>query len=213
MMKKLLFVVAFMAFAVGINEASAQAGRVVRPWEIEFGGGITSPTEKLHFDKTKPGWTALAEVRYNFRRRSIDLGLHVDGAVLNRQSQPIEGLKELKEAKFASLTGLIVGDVNFFRSKGLSFFAGVGVGYGMLISDFQKVSQIKDIDKVGCFCVMPRVGFEIAHHVRATLYYKQLKKGQNHYGANIGIVLGGGKKGLAGGVNSRAKANGNPDGE
>ena len=54
---------------------------------------------------------------------------------------------------------------------------------------------------------MPRVGFEIAHHVRATLYYKQLKKGQNHYGANIGIVLGGGKKGLAGSVNSRAEAN------
>ena len=80
------------------------------------------------------------------------------------------------------------------RTKGFSLFVGVGVGYGMLISDFQKIEHIKDVDKLGCFCVMPRVGFEIAHHVRATLYYKQLKTGQNHFGANLGIVLGGGKK-------------------
>lgn len=194
MMKKIMLVAFVATMFVGIGNVAAQkAERTIHAWEIELGGGVTSATEKLNFDKTQPGWTALVEARYNFRSIPLDLGLHADGAVLNRQNEPIEGLKQLKEAKFASITGLAVADVNFLRTKGVSFFVGVGVGYGMLISDFQKVSQIKDIDKLGCFCVMPRAGLEIAHHVRATLYYKQLKKGQNHYGLNVGVVFGGGK--------------------
>ena len=195
-MKSKFLVIALLAMTfVGVLDATAQKKeRVIRAFEVELGGGIASPTEKLNFDKNNLGWTAVAELRYNFKNLPLDLGIHVDGAVLNRKNEPIEGVKELKEAKFASINSLAVADLNMFRTKGFSLFVGVGVGYGMLISDFQKIEHIKDVDKLGCFCVMPRVGFEIAHHVRATLYYKQLKTGQNHFGANLGIVLGGGKK-------------------
>lgn len=192
--KTLCMAIAAMIF-VGIYDAAAQRDSGdIRALEVELGGGITSPTEKLKFDKNQPGWTAVAELRYNFKKLPLDVGLHVDGAVLNRKNEPIEGAQELKNAKFASITGLAVADWNFRQDKNFSIFVGVGVGYGMLISDFQKVSEIKDIDKLGCFCVMPRVGIELFHHARATLYYKQLKKGQNHYGVNVGIVFGGGVK-------------------
>lgn len=195
-MKSKFLVVALLAMTfVGIFDAAAQKkARVIRAFEVELGGGIVSPTEKLNFDKNRLGWTAVVELRYNFKNLPLDLGIHADGAVLNRKNEPIEGVKELKEAKFASINGLAVADLNMFRTKGFSLFVGVGVGYGMMISDFQKIEHIKDVDKLGSFCVMPRVGFEVAHHVRATLYYKQLKKEQNHFGVNLGVVFGGGKK-------------------
>ncbi len=194
-MRTKFLVIAVMAMTfVGICDASAQKTRTVRALEVELGGGIATPTDKLHFDKNQLGWNALVELRYNFKTIPIDLGLHVDGAVLNRKSEPIENVQELKEAKFASLNCMAVADLNMFRAKGFSLFVGVGVGYGMLLNDFKKIEHLKDVDRLGCFCVMPRLGFEIAHHVRATIYYKQLKKEQNHFGVNLGIVLGGGKK-------------------
>lgn len=192
MKRKILFIAAIATMVFGIGQVSAQE-RVVRAVELELGGGIITPTDKLHFDKNHPGWTADVELRYNFKKLPLDIGLHVDGAALNRESNPIQNVQELREVKFASITGLAVADLNIWRTKGFSLFAGVGVGYGMLINDFKNISNIKDVDKLGCFCVMPRVGLEIAHHFRATLYYKQLKKEQNHFGVNVGIVLGGGK--------------------
>ena len=192
MKSKILFIVAMAAMGFGIGKVSAQNSSI-NTFEFEIGGGIISPTEKLNFDKNNPGWTADVELRYNFKKLPLDIGLHVDGAVLNRESNPIQNVQELRNAKFASITGLAVADLNILRSKGFSIFAGVGVGYGMLINDFKNVKHIKDVDKLGCFCVMPRVGIEIAHHFRASLYYKQLKKEQNHFGVNIGIVFGGGK--------------------
>ncbi|MBR7182565.1 MAG: hypothetical protein IKD41_01065, partial [Alistipes sp.] len=89
---------------------------------------------------------------------------------------------------------LAVVDFNLRRAKNFSIFVGCGVGYGMLINDIEKISEIGDIDKLGCFCVMPRVGVELFHHLRATLYYKNLKTEQSHFGVNLGVVFGGGKK-------------------
>lgn len=195
MKNRILTIALLSAMLLGIGQVSAQE-RVVRAIELELGGGIITPTSKLHFDKNHPGWNANLEVRYNFKSLPLDLGLHVDGAALNRELNPIQNIQELREVKFASITTLAVLDVNIWRAKGISLFGGVGVGYGMLINDFQKITHIKDVDKLGCFCVMPRVGIEIIHRVRATLYYKQLKKEQNHFGLNLGVVIGGGKTGF-----------------
>ena len=116
-MKSKFLVIALLAMTfVGVLDATAQKKeREIRAFEVELGGGIASPTEKLNFDKNHLGWTAVAELRYNFKNLPLDLGIHVDGAVLNRKNEPIEGVQELKEAKFASINGLAVADLNMFR--------------------------------------------------------------------------------------------------
>lgn len=182
---------------------SVKKSRPVRAFELELAGGIVTPTEKLQFDKNHLGWTAQAELRYNFKRLPLDLGIHVDGALFDRDGQVFdttEDLKQIAKARFTSITGLGVLDLNILRSKGFSIFLGCGVGYAMLLSDVRAIQNVKDIDRNGCLCVMPRVGIELFHHLRATLYYKHFgaEQGttisQNHFGASIGIVFGGGKK-------------------
>lgn len=198
MKAKVLIIALLAVMAVGVQNASAQKVRKVRAIEVEIGGGIVTPTDKLKFDENKLGWNAQVELRYNFKHLPLDLGLHVDGALLGRegdiQNSSLESIEDIKTVHFASMTGLAVVDFNLRRAKNFSIFVGCGVGYGMLINDFEKISEIGDIDKLGCFCVMPRVGVELFHHLRATLYYKNLKTEQSHFGVNLGIVFGGGKK-------------------
>lgn len=199
MKAKVLIIALLAVMAVGVQNASAKKVRKVRAFEVEIGGGIVTPTDKLKFDKNKLGWNAQVELRYNFKHLPLDLGLHVDGALLSREGKTIQDAgigsgEDIKSVNFASMTGLAVVDFNLRRAKNFSIFVGCGVGYGMLINDIEKISEIGDIDKLGCFCVMPRVGVELFHHLRATLYYKNLKTEQSHFGVNLGIVFGGGKK-------------------
>lgn len=198
MKAKVLIIALLAVMAVGVQNASAQKVRKVRAIEVEIGGGIVTPTDKLKFDENKLGWNAQVELRYNFKHLPLDLGLHVDGALLGRegdiQNSSLESIEDIKTVHFASMTGLAVVDFNLRRAKNFSIFVGCGVGYGMLINDIEKISEIGDIDKLGCFCVMPRVGVELFHHLRATLYYKNLKTEQSHFGVNLGVVFGGGKK-------------------
>lgn len=198
MKAKVLIIALLAVMAVGVQNASAQKVRKVRAIEVEIGGGIVTPTDKLKFDENKLGWNAQVELRYNFKHLPLDLGLHVDGALLGRegdiQNSNLESIEDIKTVHFASMTGLAVVDFNLRRAKNFSIFVGCGVGYGMLINDIEKISEIGDIDKLGCFCVMPRVGVELFHHLRATLYYKNLKTEQSHFGVNLGVVFGGGKK-------------------
>lgn len=199
MKAKVLIIALLAVMAVGVQNASAQKVRKVRAIEVEIGGGIVTPTDKLKFDENKLGWNAQVELRYNFKHLPLDLGLHVDGALLSREGKTIQdagigSVEDIKSVNFASMTGLAVVDFNLRRAKNFSIFVGCGVGYGMLINDIEKISEIGDIDKLGCFCVMPRVGVELFHHLRATLYYKNLKTEQSHFGVNLGIVFGGGKK-------------------
>lgn len=181
----------------------AKKPRQIRAFEFELAGGIVSPTEKLSFDKNNLGWTAQGELRYNFKRLPLDFGVHVDGALFNREGQRLttaEDLKGIATAKFTSITGLGVVDVNLLRTKAFSIFFGCGVGYGMLLSDIREIQNVKDIDQKGSFCVMPRAGIELFRHLRATFYYKHFEVGgvkdlsQDHYGVSLGVVFGGGKK-------------------
>lgn len=217
MKAKFLFIAILAAMFVSTQVVSAQTTttnetattkkaktpRKIRAFELELAGGIVSPTEKLSFDKNNLGWTAQGELRYNFKRLPLDLGVHVDGALFNREGKPLgstEELKQIAKAKFTSITGLGVLDVNLLRTKGFSIFFGCGVGYGMLLSDIRAIHNVQDIDQKGSFCVMPRAGIELFHHLRATFYYKHFEVGknydfsQNHYGVSLGVVFGGGKK-------------------
>ena len=85
MKAKVLIIALLAVMAVGVQNASAQKVRKVRAIEVEIGGGIVTPTDKLKFDENKLGWNAQVELRYNFKHLPLDLGLHVDGALLGRE--------------------------------------------------------------------------------------------------------------------------------
>jgi opacity protein-like surface antigen len=213
MKSKFMVIVLLAMLVAGVHSASAQ----VRKWELEVGAGAITPTSKLEFDKNTVGWNAMAEVRRNFGALPLDLGLRVDGNVFNRK---YEELEDLLHTQFSSLNVMAVADLNVLRAKQILFFVGAGLGYGWLAAENQiinpeipeglkdKYEAFKTVKETSVLTVMPRVGIELFHHLRATLYYKvhagskdeQLKdlvKGQGHFGLSLGVVLGGGLKNKA----------------
>ena len=198
----LLLVLAMLL--VGVESASAQ----VRKWEVEIGAGCIIPSDRLKpiFDN-EVGFNIQTEVRYNFGMVPVDLGLHVDGNLFKRE------VKSVSDIKFMSYNAMAVADLNLFRNKTVQFFAGCGLGYGWLAKDVENIGTSEDVldalDKTkdawhgkSALMVMPRIGIEAWHHLRATIYYKApadktLIKEQGHFGVSLGVVIGGGLKNKA----------------
>ena len=198
----LLLVLAMLL--VGVESASAQ----VRKWEVEIGAGCIIPSDRLKpiFDN-EVGFNIQTEVRYNFGMVPVDLGLHVDGNLFKRE------VKSVSDIKFMSYNAMAVADLNLFRNKKVQFFAGCGLGYGWLAKDGENIGTSEDVldalDKTkdawhgkSALMVMPRIGIEAWHHLRATIYYKApadktLIKEQGHFGVSLGVVIGGGLKNKA----------------
>ena len=44
------------------------------------------------------------------------------------------------------------------------------------------------------FCLMPRFGIELFHHLRVTFNYKLEEKANRHFNISVGVVFGGGRK-------------------
>ncbi|MBQ9137252.1 MAG: hypothetical protein IJX65_01280 [Alistipes sp.] len=179
------------------NNRTIKASAPVKALEVELGGGIASPTNRLEFDKNKVGYNLLAEVRCNFRRRPFDIGLRVDGNTFNRQWASDQNQEY--SFKFSSINMMAVFNLNINRKGAVSPFIGVGIG-GALTSNepltLQAITNqpIKQTVKAAEFCVMPRIGFELFHHVRLTFFYKYLKDANSHFGLSAGVVFGGGRK-------------------
>ena len=185
---------------VGIKSVSAQ----VRTWELELGGGFVVPN-KLENSTTKVGWGAMVELRKNLNLLPLDIGFRVDGDFFNRK---IENISDLTQ--FKSYNALVLADLNIMRKRKIQVFLGCGLGYGWLANQVYEigeadgsldaVNKVKDAwDSKSALVAMPRVGVELFHHFRATLYYKVpadkvLVKEQGHFGLSLGVVLGGGLK-------------------
>lgn len=186
-----IFIVLALLF-VGRGELTAGVSAArVRALELEIGAAMISPTDRLNFDKNTVGYNIAAELRYNFKTRPFDIGLRVDGDTFNRK------LELNKESfKFRSLNAMVLFDLNINRKGVISPFLGVGIG-GSLISNQQAIS-FGDVTKKSvegaAFCLMPRVGVELFHRARVTLFYKYIKTANSHFGLSAGFVIGGGRK-------------------
>ena len=199
---KLKFVVLtlFAVLFVGVDSASAQ----VRKWELELGAGLVAPN-KMENSSTKVGWGAMVELRKNLNTLPFDFGFRVDGNFFDRKIESISDLTQFK-----SYNALLLADLNILRQKKVQIFLGCGVGYGWLASSINGIADSEDIfDTLGnvkdawqsrsALMAMPRVGVELWHHLRATVYYKApadktLFKEQGHFGVSVGVVIGGGLK-------------------
>ena len=217
-MKSKIMIIALLAVMfVGVQRAEAQ----VRKWEAEIGVGAITPSSELKYSDNNIGWNLFGEVRRNLGLLPLDLGLRVDGNLFSRKynldsainAGSLEGAVDylVGATKFKSLNVMAVADLNLLREKGISFFVGLGAGYGWVASEGSTIStQLPDSlkDKYDAlltakensvFTIMPRVGVELFHFLRATLYYtapadKELVKEHGHFGVSLGVVFGGGVK-------------------
>ena len=199
-MKKVILILLLALVFVGGQDVAAKccAGKCnaapVRALELEIGVGMITPSNKIDFDKNRVGYNLLAEARYNFKKLPLDVGLRVDGDAFNREVKLDKNL-----FKFRSLNALLVFDLNINRKGIFSPFIGVGIGGGITSNQAMAIKDvtnqpIKQTVKGAAFCCTPRVGVELFHRARVTLYYKYQKLTNSHYGLSAGFVIGGGRK-------------------
>ena len=199
MKKRMLLIVMLMALLPSMLWAQK---REVGSCEFEIGGAIALGSAELRnldlkWDENEPGYSLHAEFRYNFALIPLDLGVRVGSSFFNRTLFQV-----FEDAEFKSINAMGVVDYTLFRKSAVSLFVGAGFGYSALdtshLGDLDHQSPgikefIKDHSK-GTFCMMPRLGVEIAHHIRITASYLYQKSASNHFDLSVGIVFGGGKR-------------------
>lgn len=195
-MKRLLLLSIMSCFACCLPATAANPGRNVRALEVEIGAGALFGGEKLDFDKNRMGVSLLAEARYNMASLPLDVGVQVSGSMFHREVQSTRSLK------FKSLNVLAVADVNIFRARAISIFAGAGFGYA-LCGETAPVTFDNSQGEWGGFstggeksgiCFVPRVGVELFHRMRVTFDYRLQEKANRHFDVTLGFVIGGGRK-------------------
>lgn len=195
-MKKRVFVLVLACLSLGTVRAASplqtdkEAGRI----EGEIGGGVAFGSGKSGFDRNDPGATFHAELRYNLRRLSLDVGVQAGGTIFHRTAH------RAGELKFRSWNILAVSDYNFRRCRKVSLFAGIGLGYAFL--DNSAPIRFDDTQtnwggfstgtKTGSLCFMPRIGIEYWQRLRLTGAYCLEERANSHFSLTLGIVLGGG---------------------
>lgn len=209
-MKKIFLVLAFLTCTLSSVAQSPKTltpfPREVRAIEGEIGFGIRFGAPKLGFDETI-GFTCQIEMRYNLPRLPLDFGIQASMGTLNRFRSPIDPslpswLRD-DDVWIKSWNVLVVSDYTWRRTKRVSFFAGLGLGYAHFdatapiseyVSEDPYYYALSAGDPKNGICVMPRIGIEFFHHLRLTLDYKFQERANRHFNISIGGVFGGGKK-------------------
>lgn len=183
--------------AIGCIVQTMAQNRDIRSLEGEIGVGLVNGTSALTLDNCIAGPKLYGELRYNFRTLPLDAGVHISGSYFRREA---EGQADRLQSKSYNITA--VADYNFRRGKHVSFFAGVGIGCGILEMS-APISIKRPDERWGGYstgdgkerlCFTPRVGVEFFKHLRVTLFYTAEEAANNHLGLCIGGVIGGGKK-------------------
>ena len=170
--------------------------REVRAIEVELGVGLTTGAARLQhigFDKNRTGETGFIEIRYNWRRLPVDVGLHIGGTIFGREMR-----ESGEKLNFSSGNFMLTSDYNYRRDSNCSLFAGLGIGYATFGNSAQTEyvgnGGYKDNGSSSSFCVMPRVGVELFHRLRLTCAYVIEERANRHFSLSLGIAIGGGSK-------------------
>ncbi len=186
-MKRLiaLFIVVIMAVPTVLAQSWLK-NRTVGAVEFEIGVGLATAANKIsNFGENKQGVDANVEVRYNFAKVPVDLGLYFSLCSQYRVAQIAGGISK---RTFDSQNLLITSDYNLFQGRIASLFMGAGAGVAWS-------GRMADDSRYGFhFCAMPRVGVEIANSLRITVAYKFYERANNHLLLSVGIAFGGGKR-------------------
>ncbi len=189
-----LFVVVLLCIPkVGLH---GQQKIFFRKVNAEIGVGVIYGSQKIGFDKIGAGAYIYAEGRYNFANPHIDAGLHLSGRIFHRES------KNAGSLYFKSYNVMAISDYNLIIAKGVSLFAGAGVGLCICNTSspigFDNSKRnwggFTTGDKTHSFSFMPRAGVELFYHWRLTFNYKLQEKANTNYGITLGYAFGAGAK-------------------
>ena len=144
--------------------------REVRAIEVELGIGLTAGAARLQhigFDKNRIGETGFIEIRYNWKRLPVDVGLHIGGTIFGREMR-----ESGEKLNFSSGNFMLTSDYNYRRDSNCSLFAGLGIGYATFGNSAQTEyvgdGGYKDNGSRISFCVMQRGGVELFPRLRFT---------------------------------------------
>ena len=161
--------------------------RKYRALEYELMIGASIPLKKAPIKEPDDTQKTLQwELRYNFARMPIDIGI---------------GSKFILDHVTYQSSIYVLGDYNFIKSKIIKIFTGIGLGYGTTY-DFNAYIGSPELEikqkytPIGQHNILisPKAGIEVYDHIRLSVYGNFTQKYFNNIGIGVGIVLGGGYK-------------------
>ena len=188
-MKKLKIIIIGILAIVALK---ANAQIPVRAFEFEISGGSSYPLGDFPGEE-KFGETYNLELRYNFKKIPMDIGLDFNSTSIERANayNPEPGKKTVLALNNKTLS--LTTSYNFRRGKNISPFIGVGLG----ISAYDTFSWFGIYpflrNELG-LTFAPRIGIEIYRHFRLTMDVRLLNKRYNAICLRMGVIIGGGKK-------------------
>lgn len=174
------------AIILSINCVSAQLP--VQRFEGELNVGFTSSLGNFHNGSHQIGADFGLELRYNHPLTAWDYGvaLNVTTAVYGF-SDHSESVDWSWDQSNRGINLMLVGDYNFRQGKKVNPFVGTGIG----VSFYETVNDpVYSIDGTA-FVWQPRVGVELFHHLRFSLFSTVSRNGLCNFGMTIGGVIGG----------------------
>ena len=185
-MRRVILLLVAMLSTTSVFAQSYLTARTVGAVEVELSVGLATASNRVAaFGRSNPGVEVAAEVRYNFAQSPVDLGLSLSLCSFSRSRSTNSALEKYN---FDSQSLLITADYNFFQTRRTSLYVGGGAGVAWC-------GRLADDTRHGVApCVMPRVGVELAEHVRITLGYKFCERANNHLLLGVGFAFGGGKR-------------------
>ncbi|HWJ89917.1 MAG TPA: OmpW family outer membrane protein [Flavisolibacter sp.] len=184
-MKKLSFLLAFVAGTVAVNAQS----KTFKPFKADLAIGYAIPGGS----GAKGGVLFAVEPKYALND-NIAIGLRFEGAVMARAAVDQTGNTVVGDVK-ASGSYLLTGDYYLNTNKFRPF---VGVGAGLYSSAAAKIDNTTGEVSAGTsFGAAPRAGFELGHFRMAVEYNIAGKTGtinNNYMGIKLGFFVGGGRR-------------------
>lgn len=196
-----ILAIIFSIGAINAQESSdSESARSipVKHWEFDyFNYGVSGGQETMYLFFTMA-------LRYNFDTPLIDVGGEFTmGATPHNRYDPLEMTKGaiIKRAHFMLSP---VAHYNFRRGKNASFYAGIGLGFGLgtrqvfegcTVDTEGNILEELDTHNYFVAALTPRVGIELFRHFRIGMLLRIPTDGEVTVGPSISLTLGGGKKG------------------
>lgn len=192
---------------VAVDGLQAQDNYFTRDnaFEIEAGAGPNFGIANVEaMKKNKVGIDYYGEVRYNFARVPLALGVQVAYNIVERRtygytmSDDYGTITSYSTYDYNSTSVMLTCDYRKRVSKLATIFGGVGIGM-CRISDSAKLQSLgadvtgegfTDDGPSGSMAFMPRVGIHVANLLRITAGYKFQEKANRHAFVTIGVTFG-----------------------
>lgn len=170
-MKKLPFALCIASMAV----MPCLAQNSVAPFEFEIKAGTNLPLNSVSGFSNKLGINFGLESRWNLKQLPMDIGAELNiGSALRHE----EGDETISNR---TISLAVLSDYQINRGSKVSPFIGLGLG----VANCQQIIGSLG-DEATTFCIIPRAGVALSHHLRLTLDAHISKK----YYSNIGLTIG-----------------------